>query len=146
MGAVAAATATATAPPPHPTTFNRIKLHIYDLITPETRIDLWGLYYFPLGAVFNVVNLSLHSIGTGVYHVGVEVDSMEYAYGANSEAGLTGIFICPPKESPSYQYRTTIDFGDVVLPITESRTSSATTTNTNSKRRNTTSTSRKILD
>ena len=66
---------------------------------------------------------------------------MEYAYGANSEEGLTGIFICPPTESPSYQYRTTIDFGDVVLP-TESRTRSGATNNT----RNTTRTSRKILD
>jgi hypothetical protein len=72
-----ATTATRAIAPPNPTRkSNRIKLHIYDLITPETRIDLWGLYHFPLGAVFNVVNSSLHSIGTGVYHVGVEVRSL----------------------------------------------------------------------
>jgi hypothetical protein len=37
---------------------------------------------------------------------------VEYAYGANSTSGLTGVFTCMPKHSPGYQYRQTIDFGN----------------------------------
>lgn len=90
---------------------NRIRLHVYDLVSRDTHLDLWGCH-FPLGHCFNVVNSSLHSIGTGAYHCGVEVNGVEYAYGANSTKGLTGVFTCMPKHSPGYQYRTTIDFGE----------------------------------
>jgi len=47
--------------------------------------------------------------------VGVEVNGVEYAYGATSTPGKTGIFSCIPKLSPGYQYRTSIDFGEVSL-------------------------------
>jgi PPPDE putative peptidase domain len=94
---------------------NRIRLHVYDLVSRDTRLELWGCH-FPLGQCFNAVNSSLHSIGTGAYHVGVEVNGVEYAYGANSTKGLTGVFTCMPKSSPGYQYRTTIDFGDRRIP------------------------------
>jgi len=50
--------------------------------------------------------------------VGVEVNGVEYAYGATSTPGKTGIFSCIPKLSPGYQYRTSIDFGDVILKRT----------------------------
>jgi len=93
---------------------NRIMLHVYDLVADDTKLDLWGCH-FPLGQVFNAFNSSLHSIGTGAYHVGIEVDGVEYAFGANSTKGLTGVFTCMPKNSPGYQFRTTIDFGDRVL-------------------------------
>ena len=53
---------------------NRIKLHVYDLVANDTQLELWGCQ-FPLGQVFNAVNSSLHSIGTGAYHVGVEVST-----------------------------------------------------------------------
>ena len=68
---------------------NRIRLHVYDLVSREIQLDLFGCH-FPLGQCFNTVNNSLHSIGTGAYHVGVEVNGVEYAYGANSTKGLTG--------------------------------------------------------
>jgi len=90
---------------------SRIKLNVYDLIADDTKLDLWGCH-FPLGQVFNAVNSSLHSIGTGAYHVGLEINGIEYAYGANKTKGLTGIYTCMPKCSPGYQFRTTIDFGN----------------------------------
>ena len=93
---------------------SQIKLHVYDLVATNTQLDLWG-YHFPVGQVFNALNSSLHSIGTGAYHVGLEVNGVEYAYGANPTKGLTGIFRCKPKCSPGYQYRTTIDFGNRVV-------------------------------
>jgi hypothetical protein len=42
----------------------------------------------------------------------VQINGVEYAYGANSTKGLTGIFTCMPKYSPGYQFRSTIDFGN----------------------------------
>ncbi|KAG7360585.1 PPPDE putative peptidase domain containing protein [Nitzschia inconspicua] len=90
---------------------NRIKLHVYDLVQNDTQLDLFGCY-FPLGQCFNALNSSLHSMGTGAYHVGIEINGVEYAYGANSTKGLTGVFTCMPKHSPGYQYRQTIDFGN----------------------------------
>jgi hypothetical protein len=88
-----------------------VKLHVYDLLADDTHLDVWGCH-FPLGQVFNAFNSSLHSIGTGAYHVGLEINGIEYAFGANSTKGLTGIFQCMPKSSPGYQFRTTIDFGN----------------------------------
>jgi hypothetical protein len=54
-------------------------------------------------------------LGTGAYHVGVEINGIEYAYGATSLPDKPGIFSCIPKLSPGYQYRTSIDFGEVPL-------------------------------
>lgn len=123
----------------HPMRTNRVKLHVYDLIAAEVIMPLpWGCH-FPIGSCFNALNNSLHQMGTGAYHVGIEVSShfqpqspfsnsatsyplrlssflqthgVEYAYGANENARTTGIFTCMPKNSPGYQYRTTIDFGE----------------------------------
>jgi hypothetical protein len=52
---------------------NSIKLHIYDLMTTETYVQLgWGCE-FPIGQCFNAVNDGLHALGTGAYHCGIEV-------------------------------------------------------------------------
>ncbi len=52
---------------------NRIKLHVYDLIAQETVMQLpWGCH-FPIGQCFNALNSGLHTLGTGAYHVGIEV-------------------------------------------------------------------------
>jgi hypothetical protein len=52
---------------------NRIRLHAYDLIAEETVMQLpWGCH-FPIGQCFNAVNTGLHTLGTGAYHVGIEV-------------------------------------------------------------------------
>jgi len=90
---------------------NDIKLHIYDLISQDTLMQLpWGCVC-EIGKVFNEVNSALHQLGTGAYHVGVEINGVEYAYGATSAPGKSGVFSCIPKLSPGYQFRTTIDFG-----------------------------------
>jgi hypothetical protein len=57
------------------------------------------------------MNNGLQALGTGAYHCGVEVNGIEYGYGANDIGGCTGVFTCVPKHSPGYQYRTTIDLG-----------------------------------
>lgn len=56
-----------------PVRTNRIRLNVYDLIANETIMELpWG-FQFPIGEVFNAVNTGLHTLGTGAYHVGIEV-------------------------------------------------------------------------
>lgn len=90
---------------------NQVCIHVYDLIQSETIVRLpWGCD-FPLGQCFNMVNSGLHLIGTGAYHVGVEVNGIEYAFGANNISGLSGVFTCMPRKSVGYDYRCTLDFG-----------------------------------
>lgn len=90
---------------------NDVKLHIYDLIAKDALMRTpWGCV-FEIGKCFNDVNAALHELGTGAYHVGVEVNGIEYAYGATSIPGKSGVFTSHPRLSPGYQYRTTIDFG-----------------------------------
>jgi hypothetical protein len=94
---------------------NRISIHIYDLIAKDTLMQLpWG-YICEIGECFNEMNTALHELGTGAYHVGVEVNNVEYAFGATNIPGKTGVFSCIPRLSPGYQYRTSINFGDVPL-------------------------------
>lgn len=93
---------------------NRVKLHIYDLLATETYVELfpsWGCN-FPIGKCLNVVNSGLHVLGTGAYHCGIEVNGVEYAFGANNIPNLSGVFSCEPMKSPGYEYRTTVDFGE----------------------------------
>ena len=52
---------------------NRIKLHIYDLISSDTTYELPLGVTLPIGTYFSVLNDGLHRIGSGAYHVGVEV-------------------------------------------------------------------------
>jgi PPPDE putative peptidase domain len=94
---------------------NRVLLHIYDLIATDTLMLLpWGCVC-EIGKCFNEVNSALHELGTGAYHVGVECNGIEYAYGACSTPYKSGVFSCIPKLSPGYQYRTSIDFGEIPL-------------------------------
>jgi len=102
---------------PNPHRRNRIKLNVYDLIPSETVMALpWGCM-LPIGKCFDAVNSSLHSMGTGAYHVGIEVNGVEYSYGATDIPGHTGVFSCVPRRSPGYQFRTSIDFGERPLLI-----------------------------
>lgn len=43
----------------------------------------------------------------------LQVNGIEYAFGANNIMGMSGVFTCPPKQSPGYEYRETLDFGNV---------------------------------
>jgi len=95
-----------------PFRMNDVKLHIYDLIAHDTLMPLpWGCGVCQIGKCFNEMNSALHELGTGAYHVGVEVNGVEYAYGATTAPRRTGVFSSIPRNSPGYQYRTTIDFG-----------------------------------
>jgi hypothetical protein len=94
---------------------NHVLLHIYDLIASDTLMQLpWGCVC-EIGKCFNEVNSALHELGTGAYHVGVECNGIEYAYGACNQPNKTGVFSCIPKLSPGYQYRSSIDFGFMPL-------------------------------
>lgn len=103
----------------HPSSYtNTIQLHVYDLIAEQVvmpvSLGVLGEFHFPIGKCLHHLNSTLHGLGTGAYHVGLDVNGIEYAYGANSTPNRTGVFTCPPKHSPGYQYRCTIDLGSVV--------------------------------
>jgi hypothetical protein len=91
---------------------NRIQLHIYDLLSQDALMQLPMGFMCEIGKWFNDVNSACHDLGTGAYHVGVEINGTEYAYGATNTVGKSGVFACRPRSSPGYQYRTTIDFGE----------------------------------
>mmetsp|Transcript_20457 Transcript_20457/g.43043 ORF Transcript_20457/g.43043 Transcript_20457/m.43043 type:complete len:885 (-) Transcript_20457:72-2726(-) len=94
--------------------YNDVKIHVYDLLARDALVEMpYFNCNFPIGQCFNVMNNGLHCLGTGAYHVGVEVNGVEYAFGANNIIGMSGIFTCTPKESPGYEFRETLDFGKV---------------------------------
>ena len=97
--------------PQQPGIGNVIRLHVYDLLTNDTVMQLPFGCEFPIGKCFESMNDGLHALGTGAYHCGLEVNGIEYAYGANDIADATGMFTCVPKHSPGYQHRASIDFG-----------------------------------
>ena len=85
---------------------NEVKIHVYDLLTKDSLVEVpYFNCQFPIGQCFRIVNSGCHSLGTGAYHVGVEINGVEYAFGANNIVGMSGIFTCVPKESPGYEYR-----------------------------------------
>ena len=96
--------------PPSDDTFhkssNSVRLHIYDLMEPDTLLDMTDSaccrIQLPIGKCFKTMNDGLHCLGTGAYHVGVEVNGVEYAYGMHNMPGITGIFTCAPKQSPGF--------------------------------------------
>ena len=51
---------------------NRIRLNIYDLLKDTTSMPMCGVD-LPIGQIFNSCNNGMNSLGTGVYHVGVQV-------------------------------------------------------------------------
>jgi hypothetical protein len=100
---------------------NRVQLHVYDLIRSDSMVQLpWGCLCH-IGKCFVNLNDTLHILGTGAYHVGIEINDVEYAYGATSTPHVSGVFSCAPRMSPGYQYRKTIDYG--VRVVTNNRRS-----------------------
>mmetsp|Transcript_9054 Transcript_9054/g.25085 ORF Transcript_9054/g.25085 Transcript_9054/m.25085 type:complete len:357 (+) Transcript_9054:66-1136(+) len=96
----------------HTTLVNQISLHVYDLISKDTMVMVPPCgCVLEVGQCFTEFNSAMQELGTGAYHVGVEINGIEYAYGAGKTPGKTGVFTCYPKRSPGYQYRTTIDLG-----------------------------------
>ncbi|KAJ7966241.1 DeSI-like protein [Quillaja saponaria] len=59
-------------------------------------------------------------VGLGVYHSGVQVHGVEYAFGAHDHAG-TGIFQVEPKKCPGFTFRKSILIGRTDLGPKEVR-------------------------
>lgn len=54
--------------------YNEVKIHIYDLLTNDSFVEVpYFNCNFPIGQCFKVMNDGCHVLGTGAYHVGVEV-------------------------------------------------------------------------
>lgn len=79
---------------------NSIKLHIYDLLTNETYMQVgWGCE-FPIGQCFNAMNDGLHALGTGAYHCGIEVRHV-FLYFKMLLISLVDEFLTPPPPRPA---------------------------------------------
>ncbi|KAJ1258297.1 hypothetical protein BS78_10G064800 [Paspalum vaginatum] len=59
-------------------------------------------------------------LGLGVYHSGVQVHGVEYAYGAHDGAG-SGIFEVVPRRCPGYTFRESVQVGATSLSRAEVR-------------------------
>ncbi|XP_022132302.1 deSI-like protein At4g17486 [Momordica charantia] len=66
------------------------------------------------------INGYAYWLGLGVYHSGVQVHGIEYAFGAHEQA-TTGIFEVEPKQCPGFTYRKSILIGRTNLSPKEIR-------------------------
>ena len=54
--------------------YNSVKIHVYDLLQKDSLVEMpYFNCNFPIGQCFKVINNAANCLGTGVYHVGVEV-------------------------------------------------------------------------
>ncbi|CAI7809512.1 unnamed protein product [Closterium sp. NIES-54] len=56
----------------------------------------------------------LYWLGLGVFHSGLEVHGVEYAFGAHDQA-CSGVFELPPRCAPGFLFRTSIPVGTTTL-------------------------------
>lgn len=63
-------------------------------------------------------NNYLYWLGLGIYHSGLEVHGTEYAFGAHDHPS-SGVFQVEPRNTPGFQYRTTILMGTTSLNVRE---------------------------
>jgi len=78
---------------------NEVLLNVYDL--GETN-------------AMRKVNAASAAIGGGVYHAGVEIFGVEFAYGS-TETPSTGVTKCYPRCHPGHTYRSTVQMGTTKL-------------------------------
>jgi len=58
---------------------NEVKIHVYDLLAKDSLVEVPYLgCNFPIGQCFKTLNDGCHKLGTGAYHVGVEVSLCSY--------------------------------------------------------------------
>merc|ERR1719336_3408126 len=67
------------------------------------------------------VNKLLQSMGTGAFHVGVEVHGKEWSFGAGQKAECGGICSAPPAKDPYHLHYVAIAVGQVSLDESEVR-------------------------
>ena len=53
--------------------------------------------------------------GVGIYHTGVEINGIEYAYGGNTTIKATGVYQMPPKNHSVFFYKLSIDMGEIPI-------------------------------
>lgn len=75
--------------------------------------------------VLNVYDLTplnnyLYWFGVGIFHSGIEVHGLEYAFGAH-DYPTTGVFEVEPKNCPGFSYRCSISLGRTSMPPSEFR-------------------------
>lgn len=66
------------------------------------------------------VNNYLYWLGFGIFHTGIEVYDMEYAFGAH-EYSTSGVFEVEPKSCPGFIFRRSIPLGSTDMSPTEFR-------------------------
>lgn len=54
-------------------------------------------------------------VGLGIYHSGVEIMGTEYAFGGNALSNATGVFGMTPKCHSNFDYKLSIDLGEIPL-------------------------------
>uniref|UniRef100_A0ACD5XXQ3 Uncharacterized protein n=1 Tax=Avena sativa TaxID=4498 RepID=A0ACD5XXQ3_AVESA len=86
-------------PQPHGASASPVFLNVYD-VTPANGYARW--------------------LGLGVYHSGVQVHGVEYAYGAHEGTG-SGIFEVSPRRCPGYAFREAVLVGTTELTRAEVR-------------------------
>lgn len=62
------------------------------------------------------LNSILSTLGTGLYHAGIEIDGLEWSYGAVLQPtieGSSGVFSGPPQQCPRHDYKEAIHLGTV---------------------------------
>lgn len=75
-----------------------VELNVYDLQHPDNP------------EAVSTLNGYLYTFGVGLYHSGVCVYGVEYAYGGHPHAH-TGVFTTPPKKAPDARFRQTLLIG-----------------------------------
>ena len=74
--------------------YNEVKLHVYDLLTKDALVEMpYFNCHFPVGQCFRSVNDACHALGTGAYHIGVEVSSCSRYCARCREQALTVLFV-----------------------------------------------------
>mmetsp|Transcript_8342 Transcript_8342/g.15358 ORF Transcript_8342/g.15358 Transcript_8342/m.15358 type:complete len:254 (+) Transcript_8342:83-844(+) len=82
-----------------------VLLHVYD-VTGNTAVK--------------GINSLLSTIGTGAFHIGVEVYGREWSYGYD-ERGDTGVFCCQPRGCDAHSYVKVLEMGDTTFKEYEVR-------------------------
>ena len=62
------------------------------------------------------INDTTHDFGIGLYHSGIEIHGVEYAFGAAPSSGASGgIYAQPPRTVPNARFRESVSLGSVPL-------------------------------
>jgi len=79
----------------------------------EVRLNI---YHVGTAISLATTNSMLSGLGGGgVFHAGVEIDGIEWAFGGHEAQGQTGVFWCPPRGCCGHTYKETIVLGTAAL-------------------------------